>query len=391
MSDSLSDKDLIALVDRLVLDQGRLDPLELLLASEALAYDDYEAWRLGRAPELQPLLRLTPEQAVELLGRASAYARAQRFAPVPLQHLGWGPNPRPLVLGPHPEWARACSQGYAPAADRPQLDLFFDSRAQVLETRVCDALAQRRPAEALAAVRELMLADPDHRNLQGFLHLTQVLEPDPQAQPETRLTDLEAIGPLAHSLLGHRARDLLAPLWAALAESVAGRPFDPQAPDLHAAPLWVRAGRWGPAREAVEAQPDWRDHPKLVLIHAEACRQVRDRAAAWRDWLGLCWDHPQAAEAALDARGLPDRTLADLWARFGDLDPPLSLDEFPPWLLCADPGLRHAVPPEAAPSGPRGEAFRLVHRLLGGEDGMPLRQALAGVSPALLRVYLARR
>jgi hypothetical protein len=258
---------------------------------------------------------------------------------------------------------------------------------------VCDALAGRRPREALAAVRDLLAADPDNRHLQDFLHLIQVLETDqdfPPA-PAARLAELKAIEPLACGLLGHRSRDLLAPLWAALAETLAGHSFDPADPDLHAAPLWVRAGRWGSARAAVEAQPNWQSHPTLVQIHAEACRQGRDLSAARRDWMGLCWEHPLAAEHALDARDLPDRPLADLWARFGDLDSPLPTSDFPAWLLCADPGLRHAVLADAAPPGPKGEAFRLLHRLVGGEDTLALRQALAGISPPLLRVYLARQ
>ena len=63
MREELSDKDLEALVDRLVLDQGRLDPLELLLAAEVLTYEDYEAWHLGRRPNIQNALRLPPDEA----------------------------------------------------------------------------------------------------------------------------------------------------------------------------------------------------------------------------------------------------------------------------------------------------------------------------------------
>ena len=155
MTDTPSDKDLLALVDRLVLEQGRLDPLELLLAVELLAYEDYEAWRLGRVAALQPLLGLPPDESAELLCRAATYVRAQGFAATPVSHLGWGPRPQPLVIGPHPALARACAEALAPARDRPRLDLFLDSRVLLLETRVCDALAGRRPGEALAAFREL--------------------------------------------------------------------------------------------------------------------------------------------------------------------------------------------------------------------------------------------
>ena len=60
MAKLLSDKDLGALVDRLLLEQGRLDPLELLLAADVLAYEDYEAWRMGQRPGIQSALRAAP-------------------------------------------------------------------------------------------------------------------------------------------------------------------------------------------------------------------------------------------------------------------------------------------------------------------------------------------
>ena len=48
MSELPDRKALTTQVDRLLLQQGRLDPLELLLALELLPYEDYQAWRLGR-------------------------------------------------------------------------------------------------------------------------------------------------------------------------------------------------------------------------------------------------------------------------------------------------------------------------------------------------------
>lgn len=141
----------------------------------------------------------------------------------------------------------------------------------------------------------------------------------------------------------------------------------------------------------MEADPDWRSHPRLVLIHAEACRRALDHAAARCDWFGLCWQHPEAAAKALNARDLPDYALAGQWLRFCELDPPLDVVDFPAWLLCIEPGLRHAVHADAVPAGARGASYRLLHRLVGGEDTISLRQALAEANPGLLRFWLARR
>ena len=225
-------------------------------------------------------------------------------------------SPPPLRVSAWPDLARICAEGFAPATERPQLDLFQDNRALVLEQDIVRALTERRPDAALRAVRDLTILDPDHRRLADYLHLIQILDQCPgPLNPEARLRELDAVGPLAERLLRHRARDLLAPLWAALGGALADRAFDAAAPRLHAAPSLARAGDWGGARAAVEAQPDWRRHPDLILIHAEACRRTHDAAAARRDWVGLCWDHPRAAQDALDAAGLADWHLADLWGR----------------------------------------------------------------------------
>ena len=45
MTVALSQKGIQGLVDRLLLEQGRIDPFELLLASGLLAYEDYDDWR----------------------------------------------------------------------------------------------------------------------------------------------------------------------------------------------------------------------------------------------------------------------------------------------------------------------------------------------------------
>jgi hypothetical protein len=106
--------------------------------------------------------------------------------------------------------------------------------------------------------------------------------------------------------------------------------------------------------------------------------------------LGLCWDHPLAAGQALDARDVADRPLAELWARFGGLEPTLTSADFPVWLLSSDPSLKLAVPADAALPGHKGDAFRLLYRMVGGEDTSALWRGLAEVNPAVLRVYLAR-
>jgi hypothetical protein len=197
--------------------------------------------------------------------------------------------------------------------------------------------------------------------------------------------------PDARDLLGHRARDLLSPLWTALAEGLAGLPFDPESPRLHASHAWARAGRYPQVRQAAESDPDWLRWPTLLLTHAEACRRTGDQAALRRDWAILCWQHPREAEHALGAKDQPDTRMHGLWLQFADADLELDLDtgSFLAWLLIAEPATAAAVPPDLAPTGAAGETYRLLHRMLRGEDSIPLRKSLAERSPGLLKLYLA--
>jgi hypothetical protein len=391
MIDALPARSLAVLVDRLILEQGRLDPLELLLACDCLSYADYEAWRLARVPDLQGVLRISPDEAADLLARAGTYAGAQGLVAGPLLHCAWGPTDRIIAVGSHEGLARACARVWAPPADRIQLDLFQDSQDQLLEQGVCDALTERRIDAAHVALTRLMALEPRHPRLRRYLRLMQSVEDLPDLAPALRWRGLESMEPLARDLLGHRARDLLAPLWAALAQTLSGRPFDPDSPVLHAGHAWARAGRYAEARQALETEPELGHWPALLIAHAESCRRTGDLAAAHRDWAMLCWEHPLEAEQALAAKDLPDTRMHRLWVKFADADLDLTTGAFPAWLLIADPGTAAAVPPDLAPTGAAGDAYRLLHRLVGGEDDVALRKALAALQPGLLKLFLAGR
>lgn len=394
---AIPDHALRPLVDRLLLEQGRLDPLELLLAADLLGYEDYVAWRTSRRSELQGALRAGPEAVAGFLDEAGAYARGQKLVAVALEHRAWGDRERPLCIGQHAGLTRVCALAYAPPPERCQLDLFQDSTALLLEEEVRTALVEHCTDRARDQVARLMHREPRHPRLGGFLRLIQTIDDaDVSARDgrvEERWRELEEVGPLAGQLLGHRARDFLGTLWAALAERLAGRPFAPGSGEFHASIAWTRAGRWERARESIETETDWRDHPVLVLVHAEAFWRCRDPFGARRDWLWLCREYPSAAERALRDPAFPDRRLADLWEAFGDLDldEELATEDFPAWLLLQDPGAFAVIPPSETSSDDRDTAYRLLHGLVTGDDTVDRRRALGEIHSDLLRQFLVSR
>jgi hypothetical protein len=411
MTDLLDQKTLTAQVDRLLLQQGRLDPLELLLALDLLSYEDYQEWRLGRRSDLQDALLVRPAVVVALMEQAAAYGRGQGLQPVPLEHRRWGEQDAFLSIGPNQELSRACDIAYVPAADRRQLDLFHDSRELLIETGLREALAQRRLTDVRERVAELAHHNPRHEHLRGYLQLLQIAEEGEhgglESSTATWFETLDGIELLARNLLGHQARDFLRNLWAEFAQRLAWVAFDPTAPGLHASHAWRRAERWDAVRVAVEQVADWRDHPSLLALHAEASWRRREPAAARRDWAWMCWEYPQQAERLLASPSFPDQQVRQLWQAFEDLELAagpdrrpspgneqvdlLDTEDFPAFLLLHDPSAAAAVPTHAAPDDDRGAAYRLLHRIVSGGDDIALRRELGDIHPLLLRLLLASR
>ncbi|MBK5938527.1 hypothetical protein CCR96_04485 [Halochromatium roseum] len=397
----------------MLLEQGRLEPLELLLALDLLAYEDYEAWRSGGRADLQGALLADPDEVVAILQLAASHASGQGLVPSPLEYRGWSGHNSRLNLGSNQRLIQACAEAFAPAEDRLQLDLFHDSTGLLIENSLRNALGARRIDDARDLIGELIRHDPRHAGLQGYLRLMQAVDDDiddiddgdndavqadsAKLQPSgtldaaDRLAQLDALESTARDLLGHRARDFLTVLWAGLAEKLAGIDYNPASPRLHASHAWLRAQRWDAVRSAIEQEPNWRWHPDLVTLHAEAAWRRRDPVSARQDWAWLCWEHPHHVEPQLVAATLPDRHLCELWSRFEDMDTALEVEEFPAWLLLHDRSAAVAVPPDRAPDDERGALYSVLHRLVSGEDNIELRRQLDDMHPAMLRLFLASR
>lgn len=398
------------LLDQLLPEHKGFDPFDFLLAAGWLRYADYEAWRLGQRPALFDLLRVEPRltatELATLLAELHSYARSQGLIGQPQPLEGWGQEAVPLRVGggaTEPPLDGLLGTRLAPNPARKQLDLFHDCGATVLEERLREALRTRRLEAAAESLTKLRRQHPDHPKLAGWQQLVDA--PDTQtanADPSARFEALETLAPVAHSLLGPGARDYLAPLWIELgielgiklAEAQTAREASKATnvqPIPHPALAWARAEHWAKARAAIESTLDWNSTPALLALHARACWQEGDPQSARRDWLWLCWDHPDEAARALSAKNFPDPALAGAWRRFEDSDAELDTQDFPAWLLLTSPGL---VPPEPdfAPSDEAlAEHFAAARALQAEPDQIARREALDAHHAELLRAFLAMR
>ena len=81
-----------AAVERLVMEHGEYVPLELLLATNRLAYEDYRAWRDGRLATLDAVLADGARETRVLLEGAQSWAEELGLTPEPAALHGWGEN-----------------------------------------------------------------------------------------------------------------------------------------------------------------------------------------------------------------------------------------------------------------------------------------------------------
>jgi hypothetical protein len=161
-----------------------------------------------------------------------------------------------------------------------QLDIFADSRDVMLRNDVLNALLRRDARAARPAWETLRDGYPDDGTLAALDGLIGELGED--AAPP--FTDHQATNASCHRLETEiesatrwlfreaKAHAWLAPCWRSRARRAAALPFCADASDHHAAALWLRAGDWASAREAVERIEAWRRIPAPLACHARSAR-----------------------------------------------------------------------------------------------------------------------
>jgi hypothetical protein len=394
-------RDIQTSLDRVLTTHGAYVPVELLLTLGRLRYTDYEAWRSGACPTLQSVLVGDARHAVALLNEAADWAETPGLLPERQVYFGWGEIAGQRLAFCDDGWSDAdavlATHYVRPAVsdDGSQLDIFLDSGPVAALQDLRAALCARDPRGAERSLANLASKAPGHRLLPAAARLTDMLA-DLAASllPEATESELHTLEhillPTAQEVLGSDARDLLAAFWRRLADALAGVPFDPERPALHASYAYSRCPDWRRAVAAVEAVPNHPAEPALLARLAVARRRAGNRNGAIEALCLLCWHFPTAAETLLDDAEIPEVTLHQAWIEFRDidLDPPPETCLFPAWYLLTEPGLAHTLASDRGTGDNGGEsAFRAVRRLL-DHDCIEARKAVRAAEPWLLEAYL---
>ncbi len=279
-----------------------------------------------------------------------------------------------------------------------QFDLFLHSADVVAETELREALLERRANEAQQKLRELRVRNPDHRVLEPASAIIDALKAPPPHDPNTALERLERLeaawSPAAKTLFGvDEGRDLLAPLWRAAGVALDSIRFDPDHPDRHASRAYLMYEDWAAVLRVIEAEQDYEHQPVLLERMAQALWQLNRTVQAFERWFTLCWLAPAYFERMIRTERIPASILAEYWnqAMDADMEPELSIEWYPAWVLLHEPGLARSVTRRAAVADPE-RVFNLIKELLSGNDKqLALRRELRDIHPGLFHYYLHHR
>ena len=376
-------------------------PVELLLAANALSYDEYQAWRRGERRTLDGAWSAGTAETRRLVEEADAWARSLRLQAEEVSFYGVEENAGvELNASADADLDRLLHTEYRVATNRRQTDIFLDAGHTRAVNGLIAALSIRDATQAASQLQRLKTLEPRHSMLHDGSRLIEALLAPPPAEREAALQQMQCLErqwlPAASAVLRAGARDFVTPLWRRIAVALDDdTPFDATAPKRHAAWAYLNGLDWASVQRSVGEVQDCETEPALIEWLAEAKWWLRDRQAALALWFKLCWIAPGRFVEAVDAVRFPDASLRAAWRRMQDegwaSKAPIAAVWLPAWMALEEPGIAHAFKPTNGRSAPE-QAFDLLLRLdAGGSDREDIenRRRLQEVHPPLFERYLA--
>lgn len=386
-----------AAVQQLLTAHAFYSPLELLLATNRLGYDDYQAWRRGEHAALDELFSEGTSGVQTLIEQADSWARDLGLEQGRVPLLGTDAHAgAELRASANPRLDDLLHAEYRRDVDHEQPDLFLDGAEMEAQNALIDVLTMRDLASVRVRLRALTSLDPSHWSVVHAEALIEVLEAPPPEGPEEALSRLGILEhrwlPAAAALLRAGARDFLTPCWRNIGRALENAPFDPGEPKNHASWAYLNGLDWDGVRRTVLDASDWKSAPALQIRLAEAEWRLRDRRAALGVWFALCWQAPAHFRDCIEAADFPDSALKNAWglAQNQDFDLPITPPWFPAWMVVEEPGIARGAVPCGGDTDPQ-RTFDHLLALRGGltdREDRDHRRALRGLHPELLGRYL---
>ena len=387
-----------ATAQRLLSEHGAYSPIELLLATNSLTYEDYRAWRTGERYTLDDVLAAGVEETRRLVEEVQSWARSLHLHADHVPFYGVEANAGiELTASADEDLDTLLHTEYRAQADRRQTDIFLDASGMMAANDLVSALSSRDADAAKARVEHLARVDSGHWMLADATVLVEALAERPPAQRAEALRTMAALEqrwlPAAGAVLRSGARDFVTPVWRGIGTALDdGTPYDADRPKEHASFAYAHGLDWASVRRVVTEVADHRTEPALLETLAEAEWRLRNRREALALWFALCWLAPDHFAGAVDAARFPDSAVRKCWARLQDQDwsGPKGAAWLPAWMVIDEPGIGRAFKPTQGMSAPE-HAFGLLLRLrAGGSDREDIdnRRALQELHAGLFDRYL---
>ena len=387
-----------ATAQRLLSEHGAYSPIELLLATNSLAYDDYRAWRAGERRTLDDVLAAGVSGTRRLIEEVQSWARSLHLHPDHVPFFGVEENAGvELTASADEDLEALLHTEYRAQADRRQTDIFLDASGMMAANDLVSALSSRNATAAKTRLEHLVRMDAGHWMLADATILVEALAKQPPARREEALRTMAALEqrwlPAAGAVLRGGARDFVTPVWRGIGAALDdGAPYDAGRPKEHASFAYAHGLDWASVRRVVSEVANHRREPALLELLAESEWRLRNRREAVALWFALCWLAPDRFASAVDAARFPDSAVRKCWGRLQDQDwsSPKGAAWLPAWMVLDEPGIGRAFKPTQGMSAPE-RAFDLLVRLrAGGSDreDMDNRRALQELHPGLFDRYL---
>ena len=275
-----------------------------------------------------------------------------------------------------------------------QFDLFLHSADVIAENELREALRAHNADEAQQKLTELRTRNPDHHALEPSSAMINALRAALPHDSATALVCLDRLEqewtPAAQTLFDVEGQEILAPLWRAAGPALESIRFDPEHPDHHASRAYLECGDWNAALRVIQAEPDCEHQPVLLERMAQALWQTDRTAQAIEQWFMLCWLAPEYFEGMIRNGHIPASFLLEHCnqAMNVDMEPELSVEWYPAWVMLHEPGLARSIKRRGADTGPE-RAFDLIRELLlSNDEQLALRRELRDIHPGLFHYYL---
>lgn len=393
----------ILIIDNYISQHGQFCLLDWLLAENLIPYSDYEAWRYGQVENLDGCLAVPEADVDTLIQQAHLYCKKLKLVSEPQTFYQWGGNQQVrLLLSSNGGLNDALSVSWVSPQDVPQMDLFMDNSATVVENQVLDCLANRKFDEAQKMLQQLAELNSAHKKLGGYqdlinygLHISAASNIEPEVLEAEFYGVEQEVAPLAKELLGAKQRDFLAFAWRRIANNFTeGKVVNGARDKFHRSYALLQIPDWEALQSCLEADVELYQSAALMERLTQVYSHTKQTQLFVLMW-GLLFERfPEQAEELFALSGT---LLLKSWDSFLAFDDDWPERCFLGYLLIQQPGLVHWLDklPKQAGAGAQNSVNKavlgLVKARLNEESEKTFREDLKGSCQAMFEYYLNKR